>query len=139
MDTLVETIFMQLPALLVVGATVTALAWWQHEGALFRMFGSRPGSVLRVLAVVALAALWLLLTLVSWWWLLAWAYLTVVSMYFLLGVVGGWAAFAVAGALFVGAPLFWGAILFGLARREFHYASTRPRVRPLTHARALPH
>jgi hypothetical protein len=139
MDTLVETVFMQLPALLVVGAVVTSLAWWQHEGAVFRMFGSRPGAGLRVLAVLALAAVWLVLTVVSWWWLLAWAYLTVVSMYFLLGVFGGWAALACAGALFLVAPLFWGAILFGLARREFRYASARPPVRGLTHVRALPH
>jgi len=67
----------------------------------------------------ALAGTWVLLTVTSWWCLFLCAYITVNLLYFWLGVAGGWAALIGAGALSVCIPFVWGAVLLGLARRDF--------------------
>ena len=137
MDASVGIVFMQLPPLLVIGAAAATLVWWQHEGALSRLVGIRLSSGLRVLCVLALVGVWLGLTLVSWWCLFFWAYLTVLAAYVLFGVVASWAALIGAGAVILSVPFVWGMVLFALARREFHYASTRPPVPAFPRVRAL--
>jgi hypothetical protein len=138
MDVSSGFIFIQLPPLLVIGATAASLVWWYREGALYRLVGGGLSSAAKVLCVLALAGVWLLLTLMSWWCLLWWAYLTVLAMYVLFGAAGGWAGLVGVGTLLVSAPVVWGVILFGLARREFRYASARPPVRALPPAGLRP-
>jgi len=67
----------------------------------------------------ALAGTWVLLTVASWWCLLLYTYIAVNLLYFWLGRAGGWAGLISAGALSVCIPLVWGAVLVGLARRDF--------------------
>lgn len=138
MDALNGIVFVQLPLFLLVGAVVTSLVWWQHEGALCRRVGGSLSSGLKVLCVAVLAGVWGLLTLVCWWCLVLAAYLAVFSMYVLFGVVAAWAALIGAGVLFLSAPVVWGVILFGLARREFRYASAGSSMRAAPPVRALP-
>jgi hypothetical protein len=138
MDTSTGIIFIQLPPLMVVAAAAASVAWWYHEGALCRRIGVSLSAGLKVVCVLALAGAWAALTLVSWWCLLFWAYLMVVSMFVLFGAIGGWAAMIGAGALAAIAPVFWGMALYGLARREFNYATSRQPLRASPPARALP-
>jgi hypothetical protein len=138
MDAMNGIVLIQMPLFLLVGAAATSLVWWQHEGALCRSVGGSLSSGLKVLCVVALAFAWVLLTLTCWWCLLLAAYLTVFSMYVLFGVVAAWAALIGAGVLFLSAPVFWGVIVFGLARREFRYASATSSMRALPPVGALP-
>ena len=91
-----------------------------------------------MLCLVALAAAWVVLTVVSWWCLFLGVYLTTFAMYVLFGAVGGWVALIGAALLLASVPLVWGVILFGLARREFRYASTTQSVRALPPVRAMP-
>ncbi len=138
MDALNGIVFIQMPLFLLVGAVATSLVWWQNEGALCRCVGGSLSSGLKVLCVAALAGAWVLLTLTCWWCLALAAYLAVFSMYVLFGVGAAWAALIGAGVLFVSAPVFWGVIVFGLARREFRYASASSSMRALPPVGALP-
>jgi hypothetical protein len=138
MDALNGIVFIQLPLFLLVGAVATSLVWWQHEGALCRRVGGTLSSGLKVVCVAALAGVWALLTLICWWCLFLATYLAVFSMYALFGVVAAWAALIGAGALFLIAPVVWGVILVGLARREFRYASVSSSMRVLPSVRAMP-
>ena len=138
MDALNGIVFIQLPLFLLVGAAATSLVWWQHEGALCRHVGGNLSSGLRMVCVAALAVAWVLLTLACWWCLVLATYLAVFSMYVLFGVVAAWAALIGSGALFLSAPVLWGAILFGLARREFRYASASSSMRTRPSVRAVP-
>lgn len=138
MDAATQVVFIQLPLLVMVGAVAASLVWWYHEGALGRHLEGRRSSSLKILCLVALAAAWVVLTVVSWWCLFLGVYLTTFAMYALFGAVGGWVALVGAALLLASVPLVWGVILFGLARREFRYASTSPSVRALPPVRALP-
>jgi hypothetical protein len=115
-------VFILAPALLVSEAAVGLAVWWQRPGVLHRFAGGRfVGWLLRwrPLGMGALAGTWVLLTVTSWWCLFLCAYITVNLLYFWLGVAGGWAALISAGALSVCIPFVWGAVLLGLARRDF--------------------
>jgi len=129
MDASIEFIFMQLPLLIVIGAAVTSVAWWQHDGAVTRRFGGRVSTPAKVLCITALAGIWIVLTVISWWWLLLPAYLTTVGMYAVFGVIAGWASLVCYGLLFVSTPVVWGAILLALARREFRHVSPPASIR----------
>ena len=129
MATSMEFIFIQLPLLIVIGAAVTSVAWWRNEGAVSRRLGDRVSTPAKVLCITALAGIWMVLTVISWWWLLLPAYLTTVGMYALFGVIAGWAALVCYGVLFVSTPVVWGAVLFGLARREFRHVSPPASIR----------
>ncbi len=124
---------------LMVGAVVTAEKWWDRLfqvsvtagslqalyslGQLLHVFGLTPSSQsgARLDGTYGNAT-----------------YLAVFSMYVLFGVVAAWAVLIGAGALFLSAPVVWGVILFGLARREFRYASVSSSMRVLPPVRALP-
>jgi hypothetical protein len=138
MDAATQVVFIQLPLLVVVGAAAASLVWWYHEGALGRHLEGRLSSGLKMLCLVALAAAWVVLTVVSWWCLFLGVYLTTFAMYVLFGSIGGWVALIGAALLLASVPLVWGVVLFGLARREFRYASTTQSVRALPPVRALP-
>ena len=138
MDVATQVVFVQMPVLLVVGVAVASLAWWYHEGAVRQLLDGRRSSALKALGMVALVAAWLVVTAVSWWCLFLGAYLAVLVMYVLFGVVGGWVTLAASALLFTAAPFVWGVILFGLARREFPSASRSQHIAPPQRARALP-
>jgi hypothetical protein len=138
MDAATQVVFIQLPLLVVVSAAAASLVWWYHEGALGRHLEGRFASTLKMLCLGALAATWVVLTVVSWWCLFLGVYLTTFAMYVLFGDAGGWVALVAAVLLLAAVPLVWGAILFGLARREFRYASTTRSMRAMPPARMLP-
>jgi len=110
------------PTLLVSQAAVGVAVWWRRPGVLQRFAGGRLVGRLfrwRPLGMGALAGTWVLLTVASWWCLLLYTYIAVNLLYFWLGRAGGWAGLISAGALSVCIPLVWGAVLVGLARRDF--------------------
>ena len=138
MDAATQVVFIQMPLLLVVGVAAAALAWWYHEGAISRLLAGRLSAGMRAGFIVALVALWAVVTVVSWWCLFLGAYLALFAAYVLFGVIGGWVALIASVLAMASVPLVWGVILFGLARREFRYVSGTPHVRPTHRVRAVP-
>ena len=135
MDTWTGIAYYQLPLLLLAGGVVLSFFWWHHEGVFCRLAGGTLSSGLKALCVPVLCSTWLALTLLSWWCVLDWAFLTVLTTYAAYGAAGGWIAFIGEGVLLVALPVAWGSVLFGLARREFRYGIAAPSERTLRRAR----
>lgn len=127
MDTTMSGLVLVLvPTLLVSEAAVGIAVCWRRPGVLQSFAGGRLVGWLfhwRPLDIAALAGTWALLTVISWWCLLLYAYIAVNLLYFWLGIAGGWAGLISAGALSVCIPVVWGAVLVGLARRDLGRAA----------------
>ena len=120
--TMIGLVLVWAPTLLVSQAAVGVAVWWRRPGLLQRFAGGRLVGRLfrwRPLGMGALAGTWVLLTIASWWCLFLCAYIAVNLLYFWFGIAGGWAGLISAGALSVCIPFGWGAVLLGLARRDF--------------------
>ena len=120
--TMIGLVFVLAPTLLVSEAAVGVAVWSRRPGVLQSIAGGRLAGWLFCwgpLGIGLLAGTWVLLTVTAWWCVLLYTYIAVNLLYFWLGSAGGWAGLISAGALFVCIPLVWGAVLVGLARRDF--------------------
>ena len=138
MDVATQVVFIEMPVLFVIGVAAASLAWWYQEGAIRGLVKGTPSEGLKAICTIALAGLWLLVTVVTWWCLFLGAYLAVLSMYILFGAAGGWLALIASALVFAAVPVVWGVILFALARREFRSATPRHHIVAPHGARAIP-
>lgn len=120
MDATSVILLVMLPLFLLWAAVVATCAWRQNGGVRRWLGRGRPEGCavhLKLLVIVALASVWLLLTITSLWCTFLGALIVVHLLYFSLGLIGAWVGLIAAGALLACISFAWGRVILSAARQ----------------------